>query len=156
MAVSAGQTLNDRLLAAKHSIAGQGLAKAICKASTEELIGPKKKHLDCKFLLNQIVNLPSRKQNKGVNWLVLPLGRSFQCLICHLSNSSRFIAMYRGTQCFHSNYGQPAYRTDPKPQLGRGIQIPSYSASRYVLWQRTVHPIFGFKQHKFPTKQFLG
>ena len=52
MAVSAGQTLNDRLLAAKHSIAGQGLAKAICKASTEELIGPKKKHLDCKFLSN--------------------------------------------------------------------------------------------------------
>ena len=49
MAVSAGQTLNDRLLAAKHSIAGQGLAKAICKASTEELIGPKKKHLDCEF-----------------------------------------------------------------------------------------------------------
>ena len=52
MAVSAGQTLNDRLLAAKHSIAGQGLAKAICKASTEELIGPKKKHLDCEFFSN--------------------------------------------------------------------------------------------------------
>ena len=57
MAVSAGQTLNDRLLAAKHSIAGQGLAKAVCKASTEELIGPKKKHLDCKsnFLLEFLV-----------------------------------------------------------------------------------------------------
>ena len=56
MAVSAGQTLNDRLLAAKHSIAGQGLAKAICKASTEELIGPKKKHLDCKFYLIKLSN----------------------------------------------------------------------------------------------------
>lgn len=44
----AGQTINDRLLAAKHSIAGQGLAKAVCKATTEEMIGPKKKHLDCK------------------------------------------------------------------------------------------------------------
>ena len=43
-----GQTLNDRILAAKHSLAGQGLAKAVCKATTEELIGPKKKHLDCK------------------------------------------------------------------------------------------------------------
>ncbi|KAI5718931.1 hypothetical protein M8J76_002521 [Diaphorina citri] len=42
----AGQTINDRLLAAKHSLAGQGLAKAVCKATTEELIGPKKKHLD--------------------------------------------------------------------------------------------------------------
>ena len=49
MAVNAGQTLNDRLLAARHSIAGQGLAKAVCKATTEELIGPKKKHLDCKL-----------------------------------------------------------------------------------------------------------
>ena len=49
MAVNAGQTLNDRLLAAKHSIAGQGLAKAVCKATTEELIGPKKKHLDCEI-----------------------------------------------------------------------------------------------------------
>ena len=44
-----GQTLNDRILAAKHSLAGQGLAKAVCKATTEELIGPKKKHLDCKY-----------------------------------------------------------------------------------------------------------
>ena len=52
MAVNAGQTLNDRILAARHSIAGQGLAKAVCKATTEELIRPKKKHLDCKeFLL---------------------------------------------------------------------------------------------------------
>lgn len=46
----AGQTINDRLLAARHSIAGQGLAKAVCKATTEEMIGPKKKHLDCKYL----------------------------------------------------------------------------------------------------------
>ena len=51
MAVNAGQTLNDRILAARHSIAGQGLAKAVCKATTEELIGPKKKHLDCKDFL---------------------------------------------------------------------------------------------------------
>ena len=42
-----GQTLQDRLLAARHSLAGQGLAKAVCKATTEEIIGPKKKHLDC-------------------------------------------------------------------------------------------------------------
>lgn len=43
-----GQTINDRFLAAKHSLAGQGLAKAVCKATTEEIIAPKKKHLDCK------------------------------------------------------------------------------------------------------------
>lgn len=44
----AGQTINDRLLAARHSLAGQGLAKSVCKATTEEMIAPKKKHLDCK------------------------------------------------------------------------------------------------------------
>ncbi|XP_055922879.1 phosphatidylinositol-binding clathrin assembly protein LAP isoform X22 [Eupeodes corollae] len=42
----AGQTMQDRFLAARHSLAGQGLAKSVCKATTEELIGPKKKHLD--------------------------------------------------------------------------------------------------------------
>ena len=38
IAVNAGQTLNHGLLAIRHSIAGQGLAKAVCKATTEELI----------------------------------------------------------------------------------------------------------------------
>ena len=49
----AGQTINDRLLAARHSIAGQGLAKSVCKATTEEMIAPKKKHLDCKYCFYQ-------------------------------------------------------------------------------------------------------
>lgn len=45
----AGQSIMDRVVAARHSIAGQGLAKSVCKATTEEIIGPKKKHLDCKY-----------------------------------------------------------------------------------------------------------
>ncbi|XP_034944594.1 phosphatidylinositol-binding clathrin assembly protein unc-11 isoform X2 [Chelonus insularis] len=74
----AGQTINDRLLAARHSIAGQGLAKAVCKATTEEMIGPKKKHLD--YLIHctnepnvsipQLANLlVERSQN--ANWTVV-------------------------------------------------------------------------------------
>ena len=47
MSAAQGQTIADRLNAARHSLAGQGLAKAVCKATTEELLGPKKKHLDC-------------------------------------------------------------------------------------------------------------
>jgi hypothetical protein len=43
-----GQSLVDRLLAAKNTIAGQALAKVVCKATTEEIMGPKRKHLDCK------------------------------------------------------------------------------------------------------------
>uniref|UniRef100_A0A6G1SKI9 Phosphatidylinositol-binding clathrin assembly protein LAP n=1 Tax=Aceria tosichella TaxID=561515 RepID=A0A6G1SKI9_9ACAR len=41
-----GQTINDRLNAAKYTLAGQALARCICKATTEELMRPKKKHLD--------------------------------------------------------------------------------------------------------------
>ncbi|VDM58902.1 unnamed protein product [Angiostrongylus costaricensis] len=41
-----GQTISDRLTAAKHSLAGSQLGKTICKATTEELMAPKKKHLD--------------------------------------------------------------------------------------------------------------
>uniref|UniRef100_A0A1I8IL98 ENTH domain-containing protein n=1 Tax=Macrostomum lignano TaxID=282301 RepID=A0A1I8IL98_9PLAT len=40
-----GQSLMDRVTAAKHSISGAGLAKVICKATTEEQMTPKKKHL---------------------------------------------------------------------------------------------------------------
>lgn len=44
-----GQTLNDRLNAARYALAGQGLARVVCKATTEELIAPKKKHIECWF-----------------------------------------------------------------------------------------------------------
>lgn len=44
-----GQSVMDRVTAAKHTIAGQGLAKTVCKATTEEVMGPKRKHLDCKY-----------------------------------------------------------------------------------------------------------
>ena len=46
---SGGQTITDRLTAARHALAGSQLGKTICKATTEELTAPKKKHLDCKF-----------------------------------------------------------------------------------------------------------
>ncbi|XP_075678573.1 phosphatidylinositol-binding clathrin assembly protein lap isoform X1 [Dermatophagoides pteronyssinus] len=41
-----GQTLNDRINAARYALAGQGLARVVCKATTEEMIAPKKKHID--------------------------------------------------------------------------------------------------------------
>jgi len=45
----AGQSLVDRVMAAKHSLTGEGLAKTVCKATTEEIGPPKKKHIDCKY-----------------------------------------------------------------------------------------------------------
>ena len=41
-------------MASRHSSAGQGLAKAVFKATTEELTRPKKKHLDCKSFFSSI------------------------------------------------------------------------------------------------------
>ena len=51
MALSApgGQSLTDRVNAARYALAGQGLARVVCKATTEELMAPKKKHLDCEY-----------------------------------------------------------------------------------------------------------
>uniref|UniRef100_V5G0V6 Phosphatidylinositol-binding clathrin assembly protein LAP n=1 Tax=Anoplophora glabripennis TaxID=217634 RepID=V5G0V6_ANOGL len=69
----AGQTINDRLLAARHSLAGQGLAKSVCKATTEEMIGPKKKHLDCKstahLLLQAVIDVTVRNRFKSLTSL---------------------------------------------------------------------------------------
>lgn len=43
-----GQTLTDRIAAAQYSVTGSAVARAVCKATTHEVMGPKKKHLDCK------------------------------------------------------------------------------------------------------------
>ncbi|XP_037925051.1 phosphatidylinositol-binding clathrin assembly protein LAP isoform X15 [Hermetia illucens] len=73
-----GQTINDRLLAARHSLAGQGLAKSVCKATTEEMIGPKKKHLD--YLVHCTnepnVSIPHLanlliERSQNTNWVVV-------------------------------------------------------------------------------------
>lgn len=42
-----GQSITDRIAAAQHSVTGSAVAKAVCKATTHEVMGPKKKHLDC-------------------------------------------------------------------------------------------------------------
>ncbi|KAK6291772.1 hypothetical protein J4Q44_G00375570 [Coregonus suidteri] len=41
-----GQSITDRFAAAQHSMTGSAISKAVCKATTHEVSGPKKKHLD--------------------------------------------------------------------------------------------------------------
>ncbi|XP_069375298.1 phosphatidylinositol-binding clathrin assembly protein isoform X6 [Paralichthys olivaceus] len=41
-----GQSITDRIAAAQHSMTGSAISKAVCKATTHEVSGPKKKHLD--------------------------------------------------------------------------------------------------------------
>lgn len=49
-----GQTLTDRIAAAQYSLTGSEVARAVCKATTHEVMGPKKKHLECKLVLVKI------------------------------------------------------------------------------------------------------
>lgn len=44
-----GQSLTDRITAAQHSVTGSAVSKTVCKATTHEVMGPKKKHLDCEY-----------------------------------------------------------------------------------------------------------
>ncbi|XP_057203492.1 phosphatidylinositol-binding clathrin assembly protein isoform X8 [Triplophysa rosa] len=41
-----GQSITDRIAAAQHSMTGSAISKAVCKATTHEVSGPKKKHID--------------------------------------------------------------------------------------------------------------
>ncbi|TRY57465.1 hypothetical protein DNTS_014217 [Danionella cerebrum] len=47
-----GQSITDRIAAAQHSMTGSAISKAVCKASTHEVSGPKKKHLDYLHILS--------------------------------------------------------------------------------------------------------
>uniref|UniRef100_A0A8C5M2C6 Phosphatidylinositol-binding clathrin assembly protein n=1 Tax=Leptobrachium leishanense TaxID=445787 RepID=A0A8C5M2C6_9ANUR len=55
-----GQSITDRITAAQHSVTGSAVSKIVCKATTHEIMGPKKKHLDyliqCTNEMN--VNIP--------------------------------------------------------------------------------------------------
>ncbi|CAG9533570.1 unnamed protein product [Cercopithifilaria johnstoni] len=73
-----GQTITDRLTAAKHSLAGSQLGKTICKATTEELMAPKRKHLDYLLHCTQEANvsIPSManlliERTQNLNWTVV-------------------------------------------------------------------------------------
>ncbi|XP_070605692.1 phosphatidylinositol-binding clathrin assembly protein isoform X4 [Erythrolamprus reginae] len=52
-----GQSLTDRITAAQHSVTGSAVSKIVCKATTHEVMGPKKKHLDYLILCTNDMNV---------------------------------------------------------------------------------------------------
>lgn len=91
-----GQTINDRLNAAKYTLAGQALARCICKSTTEELMKPKKKHLDYlaastyqpNVSMQQLTNLLIERTSHS-NWAVVYKALiTVHHLMCH--GSERF------------------------------------------------------------------
>ncbi|XP_078268631.1 phosphatidylinositol-binding clathrin assembly protein-like isoform X1 [Rhinoraja longicauda] len=73
-----GQSITDRITAAQHSVTGSAITKAACKATTHEVMGPKKKHLDyliqCTNEMN--VNIPQMadtlfERATNTSWVVV-------------------------------------------------------------------------------------
>ncbi|XP_077963400.1 phosphatidylinositol binding clathrin assembly protein a isoform X19 [Gasterosteus aculeatus] len=73
-----GQSITDRMTAAQHSVTGSAISKTVCKATTHEVMGPKKKHLDyliqCTNEMN--VNIPQLadtlfERTANTSWVVV-------------------------------------------------------------------------------------
>uniref|UniRef100_A0A8C4NM74 Phosphatidylinositol-binding clathrin assembly protein n=1 Tax=Dicentrarchus labrax TaxID=13489 RepID=A0A8C4NM74_DICLA len=73
-----GQSITDRITAAQHSVTGSAVSKTVCKATTHEVMGPKKKHLDylihCTNEMN--VNIPQLadslfERTTNTSWVVV-------------------------------------------------------------------------------------
>ncbi|XP_052472931.1 phosphatidylinositol-binding clathrin assembly protein isoform X3 [Carassius gibelio] len=73
-----GQSITDRITAAQHSVTGSAVSKTVCKATTHEIMGPKKKHLDylihCTNEMN--VNIPQLadslfERTTNTSWVVI-------------------------------------------------------------------------------------
>uniref|UniRef100_A0A669E9N8 Phosphatidylinositol-binding clathrin assembly protein n=1 Tax=Oreochromis niloticus TaxID=8128 RepID=A0A669E9N8_ORENI len=73
-----GQSITDRITAAQHSVTGSAISKTVCKATTHEIMGPKKKHLNyliqCTNEMN--VNIPQLadtlfERTTSTSWVVV-------------------------------------------------------------------------------------
>ncbi|KAJ8409181.1 hypothetical protein AAFF_G00242020 [Aldrovandia affinis] len=73
-----GQTLTDRIAAAQYSLTGSEVARAVCKATTHEVMAPKKKHLE--YLIQATnetnVNIPQLadtlfERSTNASWVVV-------------------------------------------------------------------------------------
>lgn len=118
-----GQTINDRLNAAKYTLAGRFLPRCVCKATTEEMLRPKKKHLDylkaCTFesdismqqLASQLI-----ERTEHSNWVVV-----YKALITihHL--------MSYGSERFTQYLASSNYTFQPS-----GFQTRGYSTSAFI------------------------
>ncbi|XP_031646787.1 phosphatidylinositol binding clathrin assembly protein b isoform X21 [Oncorhynchus kisutch] len=127
-----GQSITDRITAAQHSVTGSAVSKTVCKATTHEIMGPKKKHLDylihCTNEMN--VNIPQLadslfERTTSTSWVVV-----FKSLIAthHLMvyGNERFVQYLasRNTLFNLSNFLD-------KSGL-QGLSLPGYDMSTFI------------------------
>ncbi|XP_026066148.1 clathrin coat assembly protein AP180-like isoform X2 [Carassius auratus] len=92
-----GQTLTDRIAAAQYQLTGSEVARVVCKATTHEVMAPKKKHLD--YLISATnetnVNIPQMadtlfERSANASWVVVFKALTTTHHICIYGNE-RFI-----------------------------------------------------------------
>lgn len=92
-----GQTLTDRIAAAQYQLTGSEVARVVCKATTHEVMAPKKKHLD--YLISATnetnVNIPQMadtlfERAANASWVVVFKALATTHHICIYGNE-RFI-----------------------------------------------------------------
>lgn len=140
-----GQSLNDRLQAARHTLLGSSMGRAVCKATTEELGAPKKKHLDylkqCTYETNvsipQLVELLIDRTRTN-NWIV-----TFKALITihYLLNN--------GNERFGSCFASCGHKLNLCKFFDRsnliGFEMSSYirKYAAYIDSKREIHRLVG-------------
>ncbi|XP_038132418.1 clathrin coat assembly protein AP180-like isoform X10 [Cyprinodon tularosa] len=92
-----GQTLTDRIAAAQYQLTGSDMARAVCKATTHEVMAPKKKHLE--YLVSATnttnVNIPQMadtlfERSTNASWVVVFKALTTTHHIC-VHGNERFI-----------------------------------------------------------------
>lgn len=130
-----GQTIADRLAAARHVIDGSTVNKAVVKATTHEIQGPKRKHLDYLVTLTGApnVNLPELanqlvERTRNSSWVVV-----FKALVTthHLMcyGNERFLQSCASRLCLFS-----LQDFQNKPFEAAGFEMSAYIRrySRYL------------------------
>ncbi|CAF4697727.1 unnamed protein product, partial [Rotaria sp. Silwood1] len=141
-----GQSIVDRLLAAKNTISGQLVAKVVCKATTEEIIGPKRKHLE--FLLQAThdmnVSIPETadlliERSQNSSWVV-----SFKSLITIHQLMSYGNERFEAYMASHNYHLQPAVMIDRMGMPGTDMLIYIGRYADYLNEKREAYKLMGY------------
>ena len=62
-------TVIDKATAFKNSVTGANLNKIVCKSSSREMLGPKKKHVDCKLSVRELIS--TFESSEFMEWCVV-------------------------------------------------------------------------------------
>lgn len=137
-ATSTGQSLEDKLYALKYFLSGQGISFVVLKATTSELVGPKKKHLN--YLVNMTnepnVSIPSLVKRLMMRARHPEWSIAFKAIITvhHLITygNEKFIQNLASSTVNHQTFDRLCSFVDRTTTLGYNMSIFVRRYSRYI------------------------